>query len=97
MSEKMLGDSNKFTIGDVGSHRPSFTKHVSLANVRYIVANSEPAFGDLIDKLWDIIWTVGFLIAAIVTLYSRLHLQKTIQDFFPVSRRFNEDAFAETR
>ena len=61
-----------------GSVRPYFTKHISLANVRYIVTSSEPMLGDLIGRLWAIIWTLGFLVAAIVSVYSRVHLQKTI-------------------
>ena len=52
----------------------------------------------MISRLWGIILTVGVLVASTVTFYSRVHLQKTIYEFFPAkSGSFDESAFAETR
>ena len=53
---------------------PSFSKLISLADVKYTILSREENVGIMLARFWGIILTVGVLFRLVAQGYSRLHL-----------------------
>ena len=84
--------------------KPHFSKLISLSDKRYVITSSETTVVSMLGRFWAIVLSIGFVVATMVTAYSKLHLQTTIEEFFPQNgyRSKQRDPFdraivAETR